>query len=183
MPDEVRSWSIHERTRRKGLKWRVCPFGSVSRLRSAESPGSLLLFVAGEPELTPGIRESGVGLAPRFAGLVFATGLIPPPPRPPVEESPQGRNASDQPPLTDSRPWHLAPAQMASLQVVLDAAKRQRRGVFVVDVNRPGVYQSLVERHVGPDDVLPLLVRPDGARLEGQESFDPARVRRFIAGR
>jgi hypothetical protein len=72
---------------------------------------------------------------------------------------------------------------MACLQIVLDAAKRQQREVLVVDVDRPGGQHDLVERCVGPEDVLPLLLRSDGARLEGQENFAPAKVRRFIAGR
>jgi len=55
--------------------------------------------------------------------------------------------------------------------------------VSIVDVNQPAGFQALVARWVGPNDVLPILVRPDGARLEGIEEFGPRRVRRFIRGK
>jgi hypothetical protein len=67
--------------------------------------------------------------------------------------------------------------------MVLNFVERQHRSLLVVDVNAPGDHRDLVERWVGAEDVLPLLVRPDGRRLGGEENFVPGRVRRFIAGR
>lgn len=120
----------------------------------------------------------------RLAGMVLVgPGVLPKELRPEPAESSPGPDELEKPPLTDERPWHLPPAQMACVQIVLDAAKRQGRGVVVVDVDRPGEHKDLVDRYVGSNDVLPLLVREDGARLEGEERFAPAEVRRFIARR
>ena len=50
-----------------------------------------------------------------------------------------------------------------------------------MDVNRPGEHLDLVHRVVGPNDVLPILLRPDGARLEGTENFVPDVLSRFLS--
>jgi len=152
--------------------------------RSAQELGPLILFVAGEPKILPDIRESTVGLGERMAGMV--SGLpgnlaLPNHLQPGRSQNQQSVTDLEQPSSSDQSPWHLPPAQMACLGIVADVAERQRRKVLVVDVNRPGQHRGLVERHIGPDDVLPLLLRADGARLEGQENFGPAQVRKFIA--
>jgi hypothetical protein len=79
--------------------------------------------------------------------------------------------------------WYLPPDQMTSLNLVLDVAGRRGHEVTVVDANRPGNQHALVDQYVRPNDVFPLLIRWDGARLDGTENFTPARVRRFLDGR
>lgn len=112
-----------------------------------------------------------------------ASGVLPKHLRPAYAASHGIRDEFEQPPLTDRRPWHLPPQQVACIDVVLDAAERERRTVLVIDVNRPEDHQELVDRWVMPNDVMPLLVRPDGRRLDGEENFVPHRVRQFITGR
>jgi len=158
----------------------------VTSLRSAQTPGSLVLFVSGEPKVLPDIRESTVGLGERMAGML--SGLpgnlaLPKHLQPGYSENQSGGADSNPSPNSDETPWHLPPAQMACLGIVSDAAEQQRKEVLVVDVNRPGPHRDLVDQYIGPGDVLPMLLRPDGARLEGQENFLPNIVRRFIAPR
>jgi hypothetical protein len=138
----------------------------------SEVPEPFVLFVAGEPEMAPGIRESGIGVIRRIDSMV---GLTPPAPK-----SPENNWDPNTQGPTDQRPWHIPHSQMACVQITLDAAKSRRRQVVVVDVNRPGERQCLVDQWVGRDDLFPLLVRADGARIEGQENFLPTKVRRFL---
>jgi len=156
----------------------------MPRLRSSEMPNSLVLFVAGEPEVDPGVRSSRVGFGDRLARMVVpGTGYRPKEVAAESDELPSGPAGTEGASDPDARPWHLPPGQMACLQVVLDSAERLRQAVLVIDVDRPGAHQNLVDASVGSEDVLPILVRADGARLQGQESFAPAAVRRFLMGR
>lgn len=134
---------------------------------SAPGPGTLVLFVGGDPSL----EAERAGRPPMLAGMarLFVPGpfLIKKPP----PASPRDPDA----------PWEIPADQVMSAQRVLDAAKRAGRTVRIVDVNRPGADRGLVERFVGPGDVLPILLRSDGERLEGAESFEPATLRGFLA--
>ena len=115
--------------------------------------------------------------------MIPGAGIPPKELRPGYAENSPGATDVAATPSPNPRPWHLPPSQTACLDIVLDTAERQRDEVLVVDVDRPGEHRDLVERYVGSNDVLPLLLRPDGARLEGLENFTPARVRKFIATR
>ncbi len=143
--------------------------------------GDLLLFVAGEPDSGVGSLQNGktnvfdrvIDAALPFGGHIpVSRSSSPPGAVPPLGEA--------DPSMTDDRPWHLPPQQLRCVDLVLQLARRQRKRVTVVDVNRAGAQQPLVDRWVGANDVLPLLVRPDGARLGGVEQFVPQRVRRFL---
>lgn len=68
-------------------------------------------------------------------------------------------------------------------RMVVDLARRHRIAVKVVDVDAPGVDQRLLERYVGEDPDLPILLRADGARIEGDEAFVPEVVERFLLQR
>jgi len=139
----------------------------------------LLFFVAGEPDSgANSIRLGGVGLLLRWTTMIVpgAGRLGPGGATPPGTEF-------EQPPLRDSRPWHLPAQQLICANMVLDAAEHAGRAVTIIDVDRPGDEQPLVERWFGPRDVIPILVRPDGGRIMGAENFSPAKVRRFIQGR
>lgn len=138
----------------------------------------LLLFVTGEP-------DSGVGSLRdvKFrSGSAWFFG-----------ELPMGRKLRSTPdantggmgarsPLSGERPWHIPPQQIHCIDLVVDAAHQLGREVTVVDVDRPGELQGLVDYWVGPNDVMPMLLRPDGSRLRGIEAFVRRRVRRFIGG-
>jgi len=130
----------------------------------------LLLFVAGEP---------GSGEEPGWKLVGFLDGSIRQRAggtRPVVAAPPPGATGGEE-------PWHLPPQTIKHVNLVVEVAHREGRTVTIVDVNRAGVNRDLVERWVGPNDVLPILVRTDGARLEGTEKFVPHVLRRFVGQR
>ena len=138
----------------------------------------LLLFVAGEPG--PGadpMRDVETSMVRRMAGSVVGGWW---------SGAKRGASRStDSSPLvsSDDQAWHLPPEQIQCVNLVSGIAQRVGKTVALVDVNRPAGRQDLVERWVGSDGVLPLLVRRDGARLQGIDEFIPRTVRRFIGGR
>jgi hypothetical protein len=67
--------------------------------------------------------------------------------------------------------------------MVGELAAQLGQKVRLVDVNRPGEDGPLVDRFVTPELALPILVRPDGKRIWGIESFTASNVRRFLSGR
>lgn len=70
--------------------------------------------------------------------------------------------------------------QAQCVRLVRDLAERAGYVVEVVDVTAPGVSLGEVERRVGTGGVYPILVRPDGSWIEGEENFTPSRVRKFL---
>jgi hypothetical protein len=67
-------------------------------------------------------------------------------------------------------------------RMVLEIAARLGVSVKIVDVERPGADRGLVESCVSPDDPLPILLRADGQRIEGDEAFQPHAIERFLRG-
>ncbi|MGA7860848.1 MAG: hypothetical protein WCB19_03205 [Thermoplasmata archaeon] len=138
----------------------------------------LLLFVAGEPG--PGadsMRDVETSMVRRMAGSIVGGWWF-------GAKRGGSRSAGSSPPAhPDDQLWHLPPEQIGCANMVFDIAQRMGRTVALVDANRPAGHQDLVERWVGSDSLLPLLVRRDGARLEGVDEFIPRTVRRFIGGR
>ncbi|HTW77387.1 MAG TPA: hypothetical protein VMG14_06450 [Thermoplasmata archaeon] len=133
----------------------------------------LLLFVAAAPD--PG---EGVGVAVDssvFANVTraFTGSWIVLRPAGPARASPA---AADGP----SGTWKLPRAQAQAARLVLDLAKAAGRTVLLVDVERPEGLDALVQRWYSADDLLPKLVRSDGAALEGEEMFTPRLVRSFL---
>jgi hypothetical protein len=149
----------------------------------SSGPPFLVLFVAGEPETMPSLRDSGVGTGARWAAWFLPSGLLPKNLQPAYEAGHRTSDGFEAPPPSDMRPWLLPPSQAACAEMVIEIVERQQLPLLVVDVNRPGEFREMVARWVEPTGVMPLLVRPDGARLEGEENFVPGKVRRFVAGR
>jgi hypothetical protein len=129
-------------------------------------PADLPLFVASEPG--PG-DEPGWNYVRTLRGVIPRSSGVTPP------YQPQG-------PLFEERQWHFSREVVLAVNLVLEEAESVGKTVTLVDVERPGLQQDLVNRWVGPQDLLPLLVRPDGARLEGIDEFTPRKVRQFIRG-
>ncbi|HYB78343.1 MAG TPA: hypothetical protein VEG66_01095 [Thermoplasmata archaeon] len=146
---------------------------------AAPGTADLLLFVAGipgeaeEPELHSSIVRwfLGTNAEVRFARW-----------RRDRKQRSSESAVSAEPLASDESPWHLPREVVASVELVCDAASRAGKHVTLVDVNRPGMHQELVQRWVGGNDVFPLLVRPDGSRLEGIENFNPHHLRAFVTG-
>ena len=89
------------------------------------------------------------------------------------------------PPEADLAPFGsehgLSSPEAQCLALVLDLARRHHRSVYVVDVNHQERPASEIESDLG-EPPFPVLLRPDGARLEGTDSFTPRTVRRFLRG-
>jgi len=134
------------------------------------SPGTILLFLAGDPTLAErqaSQPEMRGGFARFFLpAAAFGTG----------PEGSGARRAAD-----PAGPTAFPPEQLMCAQRLIDLARKLGRKVQVIDVNRPEDARALVERYVGPDDVLPIAVRSDGERLEGEEAFTPAVLRGFLS--
>lgn len=134
---------------------------------SAPGPGSLLLFVAGDPSLANELVRFPKGLPLLAAFLLPASILLGPAP-------PQQLAAGEE-------VWLIPADQVMCLERVGAALQGRHRTVKVVDVNHPSDDdRRLVVQYVGAEDILPILVRPDGARLEGVEAFAPSALRRFV---
>jgi len=144
---------------------------------TAPRGASFILFVAGEPDTVPEpLRDVGAAVFGRFAGVMMGEAVVGPP-----NEKTHFETVREPPP-EGQEPWHLSREQNQAVQLVQDIAARLHTTLVVVDVNRAGDRRDLVERWVGTDDLLPLLVRSDGSRLEGLEQFLPELVRSFLRG-
>lgn len=153
----------------------------------------MLLFVAGAPD--PGDTRP-----PTFTGFQRVLSLVVPPlllenVNTQTEHPQYVGDSKDRvitslfPPhateLTRSYPplpvgaWHLPGDMMMALEVAQHETERLHLPLQVIDVNNVAD-RTLVDRYVGVGDVLPMLVRSDGTRLEGFESFEARKVRRFL---
>lgn len=126
---------------------------------------SFLLFAAGEPDR----GDDGRALASEIQQPTI------------LQSIPRISGHSFPGPAPDEVPWHFPVEQRACIRLVNELAESLGRAVTVIDVNWPESDRDLVERWTGPNTLLPLLVAPDGRRLEGLESFVPSRVRRFLS--
>jgi hypothetical protein len=141
-------------------------------------PGSsapdLLLFVAGEPYSgvsdLDGVETSVLG---RAGGFVVGTWVSNTTIRS-RDSAVAGTGGAVAP------DWHLPRAQTQCAELAVELAREKGLEVLVVDVNRAGALRDLVARWVRADDLFPLLVRPDGSRLEGEDEFIPSKIRKFL---
>jgi hypothetical protein len=83
----------------------------------------------------------------------------------------------------DADPGQLYGPEAAMGRRVLDLAATCGTRVRVVDVEHPGTDAELVRQYASPERVLPILVRADGARLDGADAMVPARLAPFLHGR
>ncbi|MCI4373607.1 MAG: hypothetical protein L3K02_08210 [Thermoplasmata archaeon] len=142
----------------------------------AAGPSELLLFVSGEPETgVDPFRDIQSPWARLFAGSVRLFGHRRPRD---VEDLTRSLTSS-----TGAGRLRLPPDQIQCVNQVVRLAGKAGRTVRIVDVNEPVGQENLVARWTGPNDVFPLLIRPGGAKLVGEEAFLARKVRRFIRGR
>ncbi len=144
------------------------PGGPTSAVpgRAATAGTSFLLFIAGVP-LRDAIPSSARPMVLGSAGLPGFTFV----------------RSIGGPEDGDLGPGQIYGDQAETARMVLEIARQCGASVRVVDVDRSGDDRGLVERVVGPNDALPILTRPDGARLSGSDSMTPVRVSRFLQGR
>lgn len=141
------------------------------------SSADFLLFVAGEPgPAVDRMQDVESSMARRMVGSALGGWWS--------RTGGKGSGTSDtvSPPSGNEPAWHLPPQQIQCANLVLDIAERLGKTVALVDVNRPSGLEDLVHRWVGANGVVPLLVRRDGARLQGLDEFVPGTIRRFIVG-
>jgi hypothetical protein len=140
--------------------------------------GDLILFVGGEPDPgIPSIRDSTV----RFSTRVLA-GIFPIPVAKLAFVGRSTKSPGSASPPSGELPWRLPSEQIHCVNTVVEVAYREGKTVTLVDTAHPAGRRALVDRWVGSDRVLPVLVRSDGALLEGIEKFGARRVRQFIRG-
>ena len=143
--------------------------------------GELWLFVPGEPG--PGNGDVGYrSFWGTMLGAVSIPGLAPTSAHEPARLTEQGDASSGWSirVLGEDTEWHVPPGLVASVDLVIDVARQERRSLTVVNVDRPGEALPLVERFVRPSDVFPVLVRADGGRLMGEQEFTRSGLKRFL---
>jgi hypothetical protein len=139
---------------------------------------ALILFVAGEPDT--GLNPLKDVQSP-YIRLFMGAGL--PNWKKKREQSAEADSLVGLEPAEGGQPELRIPAdQVGCIRDVARIARAEGTTVRIVDVNRAELNQALVDRWVGPNDVLPVLVRADGAKLVGAEQFVPRKIQRFIRG-
>lgn len=137
----------------------------------APAPPDLLLFVSGEPGPGADPDHTAVSsISQRLTGMILPPLLL-------QSKHLSGRRSTEGGPV-----WHLSREGTVCVNLVIDVARREGRRVTLVNVNEPGADEPLVRRWVDPEDILPVLIRPDGGRLNGIEEFTPENLRRFLRG-
>lgn len=138
------------------------------------SPRELLLFVSGEPGPGPDPGRDVVSSMPRrLLGTVIPTAWFHP-------GIAGGGTPPSLAPEDDWSTWHLSREATACVDMVLDVAEKEGRTVSIINANDPREHADLVRRWIGPEDLFPILVRPDGRRLVGEDEFSPGKIQRFV---
>ncbi len=132
--------------------------------------GTLVMYVTSEP----GLPGALIGDVPFAFGARLASLFVPFAGLAQAKEV----NAAQAQALGNSD--ELPSSARQCIILVLDYAKRFGWSVHLVDVTRQSVSESEILGSLGADVHLPLLVRPDSARLEGEEQFTPSSVRKFL---
>ncbi len=95
---------------------------------------------------------------------------------------PIGGTSTGGPAAADLGPGQICGPSARVGRLVLEIARGRTLSVKVVDVNDPGDDRELLRCYGIEESVLPVLVRPDGARLVGDSELEPERLRRFLDG-
>ncbi len=135
------------------------PHLRVSASVSALPSKVFLLFAGGEPDRGDDGRDIASSLVGRFRA---------------------GRKYLGNSSVREAR-WQFPVQQRMCVELVLEMAQRLGRSVKVIDVDWAGDDRGYVTQWRATEALLPLLISPDGRRLEGIESFVPAEVRRFLS--
>ncbi len=143
--------------------------------------GELWLFVPGEP----GAGNGDVGYRSfwqTMLGAVSIPAIARTSSHEPARLTERGDASSDWSiqVLGEDTEWHVPSGLVASVELVIDVARRERRPLTIVNVDRPGEALPIVDRFVRPSDVFPVLVRADGERLAGEQEFTRSGLRRFL---
>ncbi|MGP8109402.1 MAG: hypothetical protein ACLQD9_01640 [Thermoplasmata archaeon] len=135
--------------------------------------GTLVMYVASQAGLPGGL----IGEIPFAFGARLASLFVP------FAGLAQAKEVNAAQAADEGDPDELPPSARQCILLVLDYAKRYGWSVHLVDVTRQRVSESEILGSLGAEAHLPLLVRPDRARLEGEEQFTPSAVRKFLRRR
>jgi len=79
--------------------------------------------------------------------------------------------------------WHITPDIAVCVRKVTDLVRKHHQTLRIVDIERPGSYREQVLEFMLGSHSFPILVRPDGRRLEGIEEFKESTIESFLMGR
>jgi hypothetical protein len=143
----------------------------------AGRPAPFLLFLASEPTEEAPVNPEYWSILYRISGGALSADaqrrLAVALSSPSTEESPTPR-------ASGANPGYLSREMLGILKLVTELAQKARASLTSIDVSVPGENAELVRKWYGADDVLPMLVGPDGSKMEGLVEFTPSRVREFI---
>lgn len=71
--------------------------------------------------------------------------------------------------------------EIAATRAVFQAAHAKGRTVHVIDVGRESAVREFISEHLHHLKSFPVLMRPDGRRLEGCASCTPENLEKFLA--
>jgi hypothetical protein len=132
----------------------------------ASGLGGFFLFAGGEPDR----GDDGRRILKHFPRM-RAFSILPP-------EQTEKRFAAGL--KSEPEPWEFPLEIRGCVELVIEIARQLGKSVTVVDVNRPGAQEGNVARLVHEGDLMPMLVAPSGARLEGLAEFTPGVVKKFL---
>jgi hypothetical protein len=75
----------------------------------------------------------------------------------------------------------LPEQEVEATRLVFQVLHQRRRTVHVVDVGRQSSFHRFIEEHLHHLREFPVLVRPDGRRLEGCREFTPEKLEQFLS--
>jgi hypothetical protein len=72
-------------------------------------------------------------------------------------------------------------AEEEAVQRAMKAVYDQGKKLYIVDVGKESALRRVIEEHLHSLRDFPVLVRPDGRRLEGVRNFSPENLGRFLS--
>ena len=75
----------------------------------------------------------------------------------------------------------LTPDEEEAIRLVLRLVQEKGKTLHIVDVGKESSFRRVIEEHLHHLRRFPVLVRPDGRRLEGVEEFTPEKLEKFLA--
>lgn len=75
----------------------------------------------------------------------------------------------------------LSEEENAAIQLVLRMIEEKRKTLHIVDVGKESPLRRVIQEHLHHLRRFPVLVRPDGRRLEGIEEFTPENLKKFLS--
>jgi hypothetical protein len=75
----------------------------------------------------------------------------------------------------------LSEREAGAVRLVLKVVRERSKTIHIVDVGKESALRRLIVDHLHHLRNVPVLVRPDGRRLEGVQNFSEERLERFLS--